>query len=175
MPRRACKARYEAWSATKVPASISCVHARNAALVHLLAAERVSEPAVGGHAFFARDYEANVVEMALESFDGTSVKPLLLPLALAYCLAYLLDVVDRLLHALARMTARDVMRHSWLGATVRGPLIQHAPVDAAAACCETHCAIIGCVSGQGLEAQASIARLRLLAVRRAIVWGGQHG
>ena len=81
----------------KVPATISTVHPRNAALLHVRAAEQLARPEVHGHAFFCRDFEDNVIGMALRAFEGTGIKPLLLPLWLAYAMAWLLDLVERVL------------------------------------------------------------------------------
>ena len=94
----------------QVPATISSVHPRNAAHAHLLAAERISEAEVGGCSFFIRDFEANVVQTALDAFSSTPIKPILLPLTLAYVLAYLLHVLDTLLHLLAALRGRT--RHT---------------------------------------------------------------
>ena len=84
----------------KIPATISTVHPRNCAFAHMLAAERLHLPEVGGRPFFVRDYESNVVETALECFKATPIVPRLLPLRLAYAIAWLLDLFDRLMHAL---------------------------------------------------------------------------
>ena len=81
----------------RVPATISTTHARNCALMHVMAAEQIANPKVNGHSFFCRDFEANVVEMALEAFEPTPIKPALLPLPLAYAIAWALDILERLL------------------------------------------------------------------------------
>lgn len=84
----------------KVPATISTVHASNCALAHVKAAERAHLPDVGGRAFFVRDFESNVVAMAIEAFGHVpAIRPTLIPLRLAYALAWVLDAIDRLLHA----------------------------------------------------------------------------
>ena len=79
----------------RVPATISTTHARNCALMHVMAAEQIGSAQVHGHAFFCRDFEANVVEMALEAFAPTPIKPAILPLPLAYAIAWCLDAVER--------------------------------------------------------------------------------
>lgn len=79
----------------RVPATISTTHGRNCALMHVMAAEQIDNPQVNGHAFFCRDFEANVVEMALEAFEPTPIKPVMLPLPLAYAIAWCLDTVER--------------------------------------------------------------------------------
>jgi len=84
----------------KVPANISTTHARNCALMHVMAAEQIARPEVHGRAFFCRDFEANVVEMALEAFSSTPIKPVIMPLAVAYCIAWVLDRLERMLIAL---------------------------------------------------------------------------
>ena len=94
------KQRADRYVTALVPATISTTHPRNAALAHLLAADQIDRDDVGGASFFVRDFEANVVEMALDAFSATPIKPTLLPLPLAYALAYLLDLIYRLLHAL---------------------------------------------------------------------------
>ena len=86
-----------------VPARISTVHPRNAAHAHVLAAEKLHQTDVAGQSFFVRDFEANVVEMALAAFSDTPIIPVILPLALAYALAYILDKIDRILHVLAAL------------------------------------------------------------------------
>jgi len=62
------RARRDHFVTSRGPAVISTVHPRNCALVHILAAEQAHEAAVGGRAFFSRDFEANVVAMYLECF-----------------------------------------------------------------------------------------------------------
>ena len=69
------KQRHGYYVTARVPATISTVHSRNCALVHVLAAERADQPDVAGRAFFVRDFEANVVEMALECFQAGGVTP----------------------------------------------------------------------------------------------------
>ena len=99
----------------KVPATISTVHPRNCALAHVLAAEQLHRPDVHGQAFFVRDFEDNVVGMAMEAFRSTPIKPAVLPLPVAYAFAWVLDVVERLLIALyalcgaTRVTSEDVI------------------------------------------------------------------
>jgi len=85
----------------KVPARISTVHAANCSLAHVAAAERVGMADVGGKSFFVRDFEANVVEMALETFSGLPIIPVLLPLRLAYIMGWLLDLWERAMHLIA--------------------------------------------------------------------------
>ena len=97
------KTRSDYYVTAKVPAKISTVHPRNAALAHILAADRISEPDVGGQSFFIRDFEANVVDMALTAFQNTPIKPVILPLLLAYVIAWILDRVDRILHKFAAL------------------------------------------------------------------------
>lgn len=82
---------------SKVPANISTVHPKNCALVHVLAAEQISKQGVHGECFFSRDFEANTVDMALEAFKHTRIMPLLIPLPIAYALAWILDCTERLL------------------------------------------------------------------------------
>ena len=81
----------------RVPATISTVHPQNCALMHVMAAEQIAKPDVHGHAFFCRDFEANVVEMALEAFESTPIKPALMPLSVAYLIAWILDRLERCL------------------------------------------------------------------------------
>lgn len=81
----------------RVPATISTTHAKNCALMHVMAAEQIANPQVNGHSFFCRDFEANVVEMALEAFVPTPIKPAVLPLPLAYAIAWVLDILERVL------------------------------------------------------------------------------
>lgn len=78
-----------------IPATISTVHPKNCALVHVLAAEQISKPDVHGQCFFSRDFEDNVVSMNLEAMKGTAIKPLIIPLSLAYLLAWVLDTFER--------------------------------------------------------------------------------
>lgn len=108
MQRAATRGGY--YVTAKVPATISTTHPRNCALAHVHAAERAARADVGGHAFFVRDFEANVVEMALEAFEGTPIKPAIMPLAVAYGLAWLLDRLERLLHLLYAWAGRT--RHT---------------------------------------------------------------
>jgi len=99
----------------RVPAIISTVHPRNCALAHVLAAEQLDKPAVHGHAFFVRDFEDSVVGMALEAFQPTPIKPILIPLIVAYALAWVFDRLERCLLALcaalgvSRITSDDVI------------------------------------------------------------------
>lgn len=79
-----------------------------------------------GHAFFCRDFEANVVEMNLECFAAVpGVKIQLLPLRVAFAIAFVVDLLERLLiflYALVgavRVTADDVLdikavRMAWI-------------------------------------------------------------
>jgi len=101
----------------KVPATLSTVHAKNCAHAHLLAAERAERADVGGRPFFVRDFEANVVEMNLECFAGTPIKIVLLPLWLAYGIAYVLHCVDVALHALVALVARLRPNRGWVRTT----------------------------------------------------------
>ena len=99
----------------KVPSTLSTVHPHNCALAHVLAAERIDRSDVGGHAFFVRDFEANVVDMNVESFKNTDIKPTLISLRLAYGMAWMLDLIDRLLHLIWALfgrtyrTSKDVL------------------------------------------------------------------
>ena len=99
----------------RVPATISTVHPQNCALMHVMAAEQISKEGVHGAAFFCRDFEDNVVAMALEAFQGTPIKPLLLPLTFAYFMAWILDRLERWLiwlYALfgaTRVTSEEVI------------------------------------------------------------------
>jgi nucleoside-diphosphate-sugar epimerase len=99
----------------KVPATISTVHPRNCALAHIMAAEQLDRPDVHGQSFFVRDFEDNVVEMALEAFRSTPIRPALIPLPVAYALAWVLSLLERVLIALyavfgaTRVTSEDVI------------------------------------------------------------------
>jgi nucleoside-diphosphate-sugar epimerase len=94
------KLRSNRYVTAKVPAKISTVHPRNAALAHLLAAEKVNQDDVGGQAFFVRDFEAGVVDMTLEALKPTPIIPVLLPLRMAYYLAWVIDICVRFQHLL---------------------------------------------------------------------------
>lgn len=98
--------RADRYVTARVPATLSTVHPRNAAHAHLLAVEKIHDDDVGGQPFFIKDFEANVVEMALDAFQNTRIKPTLLPLPLAYSIAYLLHLLDLLLHAWAGLWGR---------------------------------------------------------------------
>uniref|UniRef100_A0A7S4HF35 3-beta hydroxysteroid dehydrogenase/isomerase domain-containing protein n=1 Tax=Prymnesium polylepis TaxID=72548 RepID=A0A7S4HF35_9EUKA len=100
------KARRGYYVTAHIPAIISTVHAKNCAHAHVLAAERAERADVGGQPFFVRDYEANVVETALECFKATPIVPALIPLRLAFVVAWVLDCFDRLMHALCRFAGR---------------------------------------------------------------------
>lgn len=65
--------------------------------MHLLAAEKIEQSAVHGHSFFCRDFEANVVDMNLFAYRDCGVKILLIPLSLAFLLAWIVDRLERLL------------------------------------------------------------------------------
>ena len=86
----------------KVPATISTTHATNCALMHIVAAEQLGKTGVHGNSFFCRDFEANVVEMALEAFKSTPIQPAIMPLVVAYYIAWVIDKVWRmcLVHSL---------------------------------------------------------------------------
>ena len=101
------KQRSDRYVSARVPAKISSVHPRNAALAHLLAAEQIEHPSVNGCCFFIKDFDANVVEMALDAFSRTPIQPLMLPLQLAYSLAWMLDRCDRLVHWWAGLWGRE--------------------------------------------------------------------
>ena len=104
---RSTHARRGHYVSARGPAVISTVHPKNAALVHVLAAEQAHTPAVGGRPFFSRDFEANVVDMYLDCFRGIpGLTAVLLPAYLAYALAWVLDRLDRLMHVLARCVGR---------------------------------------------------------------------
>mmetsp|Transcript_22667 Transcript_22667/g.46460 ORF Transcript_22667/g.46460 Transcript_22667/m.46460 type:complete len:357 (-) Transcript_22667:319-1389(-) len=82
----------------RVPSSISTVHPKNCALAQVAAAERAGIEGVGGESFFCRDFEANVIDMALEVFKDTPVKSVLLPLKLAYAMALIMTIADNIIH-----------------------------------------------------------------------------
>jgi nucleoside-diphosphate-sugar epimerase len=82
----------------RVPSNISTVHPKNCALAQIAAAERICLEGVGGTAFFCRDFEANVIDMALEVFNDTPIKSVLLPLWLAYAAALIMTLTDNILH-----------------------------------------------------------------------------
>eukprot|EP00656_Telonema_subtile_P020483 TRINITY_DN21604_c0_g1_i1.p1 TRINITY_DN21604_c0_g1~~TRINITY_DN21604_c0_g1_i1.p1 ORF type:complete len:356 (+),score=78.95 TRINITY_DN21604_c0_g1_i1:121-1188(+) len=92
------RARSGHYVTAQVPARISCVSPSNCARAHILAAQKADT--VSGQAFFIRDFEANVVEMNIKSFEGTGIKVVLLPLWLAFMLAWLQDRLYRLFHLL---------------------------------------------------------------------------
>lgn len=85
---------------SKVPARLSTVDSKNCAFAHIRAAERIEHKEVGGNAFFIRDFEANVVDMTVQCFAGTSINVLFLPLWMAYMIAFVLDRFERLMHAI---------------------------------------------------------------------------
>merc|ERR1712159_242462 len=89
--------------ACRIPAKISCVNPSNCARAHILAWQK--REAASGKAFFIRDFDANVVDMNINAFAKTPIKPVLLPLWLAWVLALLQDRIYRVLHFL---------RLSWL-------------------------------------------------------------
>ena len=80
----------------KVPAKFSCVSTKNCAVAHVLASTKMDKAV--GKSFFLRDFEANIVDMNVECFQGTPIEPLFLPLWLATVLCWLVDRVERLLY-----------------------------------------------------------------------------
>jgi len=81
-----------------VPAKMSCVHVKNCAVAHVLAAERADQSSVGGQAFFISDFEANVTDLSRQAFKGTGMKCLAMPFWIACMLALMLDRLYRFLH-----------------------------------------------------------------------------
>ena len=65
----------------------------------VLAAEKANSPGVHGECFFIRDFEDNVVRMAVQCFKrGGVVKAVLIPLWIAFGIAWILDRFERFLH-----------------------------------------------------------------------------
>ncbi|CAK0799305.1 unnamed protein product [Prorocentrum cordatum] len=81
----------------KLPAIFPTVHGGNCARMHVMAAEKIEQSDVHGQAFFCRDFEANIVDMTLHAFRTCGVKCLILPVWLAYLLAWLTDRAERAL------------------------------------------------------------------------------
>jgi nucleoside-diphosphate-sugar epimerase len=71
-----------------------------------MAAEQIAKPQVHGQTFFSRDFDDNVVTMMLRAFAGTAIKPLVLPSALIYTLAWLMDIIERCLILLYALFGR---------------------------------------------------------------------
>ena len=135
----------------KVPARLSTVAAKNCALAHLRAAERAGRADVGGHAFFVRDFEANVIEMNLQCFRSLPIKTVLLPLHVAYAIACVLHALELLIMALCsllgrtRQTPEDVLDYkaagmAWIDIVVSDrrarDVLGYAPLVSQAECLE---------------------------------------
>lgn len=110
------KQRQDHYVSSLIPATISTVHRRNCALAHVLAAEKAQTPGVHGECFFIRDFEDNVVRLAVQCFKSSGiVKAVLIPLWLAFAIAWVLDRFERAMHfaynlvGKTRMTADDLI------------------------------------------------------------------
>lgn len=94
---RYARKRFNYYLAAKIPATISTVGTKNCAYCHVLAAEQIDSPEVHGHCFFNRDFEDNIIGINEYCFRNTGITVVLLPLWLAYMLAWLMDRLERLL------------------------------------------------------------------------------
>merc|ERR1711912_115420 len=86
---------------------MGCVHARNCAVAHILAAEKVEEASVRGKAFFISDFQGNTVTLNIDAFKDTDIKVLLMPLWVAYMLAWLTDRLYRFIYKICSMCGRS--------------------------------------------------------------------
>ncbi|CAE8606837.1 unnamed protein product [Polarella glacialis] len=79
----------------RMPANLSCVHPKNCALAHLLAAEKADESSVGGQAFFVSDFESNTTDINVMVCEANGISATLLPVWVAYIIASLMHVYYR--------------------------------------------------------------------------------
>merc|ERR1711879_857440 len=79
----------------KLATRMNCVHVKNCALAHVLAAERASSEKVAGQSFFIGDFQDNVTDLALDALKDTGVTPVVLPLWFAWAMGFVMDRVYR--------------------------------------------------------------------------------
>eukprot|EP00405_Crypthecodinium_cohnii_P015673 CAMPEP_0206458964 /NCGR_PEP_ID=MMETSP0324_2-20121206/23891_1 /ASSEMBLY_ACC=CAM_ASM_000836 /TAXON_ID=2866 /ORGANISM="Crypthecodinium cohnii, Strain Seligo" /LENGTH=371 /DNA_ID=CAMNT_0053930419 /DNA_START=24 /DNA_END=1139 /DNA_ORIENTATION=+ len=92
----------------QLPTRMNCVNVKNCAMAHILAAERSRMPNVAGEKFFISDFQANIIDMAVDSLRDTGVKPVLLPLWFAYGMGYVLDRAYRFVHFLWSLFGKEL-------------------------------------------------------------------
>lgn len=92
---QAVKMHFNNYVCAKLPTRISCVHVQNCALAHILAAERILDDNVAGHAFFVHDFEHSVVELTTQAATASDLAILVLPLWLAFAFVWCMEVFYR--------------------------------------------------------------------------------